>query len=145
MIDCYSLSNLFDSLSIAAWESLASRHVTESWDWSLATGAVIVITVGYIDVGDGCWRRNAPTSKRYQQYRNSVTNARKLLKVTNLKSTTSSCHQHLCSLFCEFNLIPVAIFPSMLIFSGLIFNFCWILTQNFWAFEISKLKIPNIN
>ena len=25
--------------------------------------------------------------------------------------------------FCEFNLIPVAIFPSMLIFSGLIFNF----------------------
>ena len=30
MIACYSLSNLFDSESIAAWEFLASKHVTES-------------------------------------------------------------------------------------------------------------------
>ena len=43
-------------------------------------------------------------------------------------------------IFLWIHLIPVAIFPSMLIFSGLINNFCWILTQNFWTFEISKWK-----
>ena len=35
-------------------------------------------------------KRRAPTSKRCHQYRNSVTNIRKL-------SPRSTCHQHLCS------------------------------------------------
>ena len=122
-------------------------------------------SVGCIDVGDEmCWWQLWDVGDGFghfrhqrllsfnisvgQQHPKNVTNIEIpsdefLESVTNIKSPTSSCHQHLCSRFCEFNLIPVAILPSMLIFSGLIFNFCW--TQNFWAFEISKLKIPNIN
>ena len=69
---------------------------------------------GYIDVGDGCWRRNvlettlrcwfemSPISKFCHQHPKIV---------TNIKSPTSTRHQHLCS--------PHKVLP----------NFCRVISQ----------------